>query len=167
MLLRSLARTPSFTVAALLCLALGIGATSAIFSIVNAVVLRPLAYPDSNRLVRIYTEFPTFQTEDCINSGCRIRRSFDLQKSAKSFDLIGASTTTGVNLAGLNRPTRVTATQVSAEVPRMLGVRPFLGRLITKQDDSPGAPTVLMLSYGLCSVCSVATRRSWARKPLS
>jgi putative ABC transport system permease protein len=146
---RSLGRTPSFTIAALLCLALGIGATSAIFSIVNAVVLRPLPYPDSNRLVRIYTEFPTFPNGGLHKFWVSDSEVFDLQKSAKSFDLIGASATTGVNLAGRNQPTRVTATFVSSEVPKMLEVRPFLGRLISKQDDSPGAPTVLMLSYGL------------------
>lgn len=147
--LRSLGRTPNFTIASLLCLALGIGATSAIFSIVNAVVLRPLQYPDSNRLVRIYTEFPTFPNGGLHKFWVSDSEVFDLQKSAKSFDVIGASTTTGVNLAGLNRPTRVAATFVSSEVPRMLGVQPFMGRLISKQDDSPGAPAVLMLSYGL------------------
>ena len=147
--IRSLGRTPSFTVAALLCLALGIGATSAIFSIVNAVVLRPLQYPDSNRLVRIYTEFPTFPNGGLHKFWVSDSEVFDLQKSAKSFDLIGASATTGVNLAGRNQPTRVTATFVSAEIPKMLAVQPLMGRMISKQDDSPGAPTVLMLSYGL------------------
>lgn len=147
--LRSLGRTPNFTIAALLCLALGIGATSAIFSIVNAVVLRPLQYPDSNRLVRIYTEFPMFPNGGLHKFWVSDSEVFDFQKSAKSFDLIGASNTTGVNLAGHNRPTRVAATFVSSEVPKMLGVRPFMGRLISKQDDFPGAPAVLMLSYGL------------------
>jgi putative ABC transport system permease protein len=146
---RSLGRTPTFTVAALLCLSLGIGATSAIFSIVHAVVLRPLQYPDSNRLVRIYTEFPTFPNGGLHKFWVSDSEVFDLQKSAKSFDLIGASATTGVNLAGLNQPTRVTATFVSAEIPKMLGIQPFMGRLISKHDDSPGAPAVLMLSYGL------------------
>lgn len=147
--IRSLGRTPSFTIAALLCLALGIGATSAIFSIVNAVVLRPLQYPGSDRLVRIYTEFPTFPNGGLHKFWVSDSEVFDLQKSAKSFDLIGASATTGVNLAGRNQPTRVTATFMSAQIPQLLGVQPFLGRVISKQDDSPGAPAVLMLSYGL------------------
>src|SRR3984957_18624804 len=146
---RSLARTTSFTIAALVCLALGIGATSAIFSIVNAVVLRPLQYPDSSRLVRIYTEFPTFPNGGLHKFWVSDSEVFDLQKSVKSFDLIGASATMGVNLAGRNQPTRATATFVSAEVPKMLGIRPLMGRLISRQDDSPGAPPVLMLSYGL------------------
>ena len=74
---------------------------------------------------------------------------FDLQRSAKSFESIGASATTGVNLAGVSQPTRVTATFVAAEIPRLLGVQPAMGRLVSKQDDSPGTAAVLMLSYGL------------------
>ena len=147
--IRSLTRTPSFTIAALLCLALGIGATSAIFSIVNAVVLRPLQYPESSRLIRIYTEFPTFPGGGLHKFWVSDAEVFDLQRSAKSFDLLGASATTGVNLAGVNQPTRVTATFVSAEVPKLLAVQPIMGHLIGKQDDSPGAAPVLMLSYGL------------------
>jgi putative ABC transport system permease protein len=147
--IRSLRRTPGFTIAALVCLALGVGATAAIFSVVNAVVLRPLPYPDSNRLVRIYTEFPNFPNGGLHKFWMSDSEVFDLQKSAKSFDLIGASATAGVNLAGLNRPTRVNATLVSAEIPKILGVHPLMGRLISKQDDAPGAPAVVMLSYGL------------------
>ncbi|MGC2658692.1 MAG: ABC transporter permease [Bryobacteraceae bacterium] len=147
--IRSLGRTLSFTIAALLCLALGIGATSAIFSIVNAVVLRPLQYPDSSRLVRIYTEFPNFPNGGLHKFWVSDSEVFDLQKSAKSFDLIGAWATTGVNLAGRDQPTRITASFISAELPQMLGVQPLMGRLINSQDDTPGAPSVLMLSYGV------------------
>jgi hypothetical protein len=111
---RSLGRTPNFTMAALSCLALGIGATSAIFSIVNGVVLRPLPYPESNRLVRIYTEFPTFPNGGLHKFWVSDAEVFDLQKSAKSFDLIGASQSSGVNLGGLHQPTRVSATFVSS-----------------------------------------------------
>jgi putative ABC transport system permease protein len=146
---RSLLRTPGFTIAALICLALGIGATSAIFSIVNAVILRPLQYPESNRLVRIYTEFPKFPGGGLHKFWLTDAEMFDIRKSANSFESVGASYTVGANLAGLNHPTRITATYVSEEVPSLLGVKPMLGHLITKQDDSPGAPPVLMLSYGL------------------
>lgn len=147
--IRSLGRTPSFTIAALLCLALGIGATSAIFTIVNAVVLRPLQYPESDHLVRIYTEFPTFPGGGLHKFWVSDAEVFDLQRSAKSFESIGASATTGVNLAGINQPTRVTATFVSSQIPALLGVKPLMGHLISKQDDQPGAPAVVMLSYGL------------------
>ncbi len=145
---RSLLRVPSFAIAALICLALGIGATSAIFSVVNAVVLRPLPYPDSSRLVRIYTEFPKFPGGGLHKFWVSEPEVFDLQ-NAKSFDSIGAWATTGVNIAGLNQPLRVTTTYESAQVPKMLGVQPILGHSITAEDDVPGAGQVVVLSYGL------------------
>src|SRR5947209_16090562 len=120
--LRSLARTPSFTIAALLCLALGVGATSAIFSIVNAVVLRPLPYPNPNRLVRIYTEFPTFPNGGLHKFWVSEPEIFDL-KAAKSFESIGAWATTGTNIAGVSHPVRVTTSFISAELLPMLSVK--------------------------------------------
>jgi putative ABC transport system permease protein len=147
--IRSLLRTPSFTIAALICLALGIGATSAIFSIVNAVVLRPLPYPNSSRLVRIYTEFPTFPGGGLHKFWVSEPEVFDIKNAVKSFESVGAWSTSGANIAGLNQPARVTTTFVSAEILRLLEVKPILGHFITKTDDVPGAPRVLMLSYGL------------------
>ncbi len=145
---RSLLRTPTFTVAALICLALGIGATSAIFSIVNAVVLRPLPYHDSGALVRLYTEFPTFPNGGLHKFWVSEPEVFDL-KAAKSFQAIGAWATTGATIAGQSRPLRVTTTFVSADLPKLLDAKPLLGHLVTKQDDIPGAPPVVTLSYGL------------------
>ncbi len=145
---RSLVRTPSFTIAALLCLALGIGATSAIFSIVNAVVLRPLPYPNSNRLVRIYTEFPTFPNGGLHKFWVSEPEVFDL-RAAKSFESIGAWATTGTNIAGVSQPVRVTTSFVSAELMQILGVKPLLGHTIAPEQDVPGAAAVVMLSYGL------------------
>jgi putative ABC transport system permease protein len=145
---RSLLRTPSFAIAALICLALGIGATSAIFSIVNAVVLRPLPYPDSGRLVRIYTEFPKFPGGGLHKFWVSEPEVFDL-KNARSFESIGAWATTGVNIAGLNQPLRVTTTFESADIPKLLRVQPMLGHAITPADDVPGAAPVVVLSYGL------------------
>jgi putative ABC transport system permease protein len=143
-----LLRTPSFTLAALLCLALGIGATTAIFSIVNGVLLRPLPYPAPNGLVRLYTEFPTFPGGGLSRFWVSEPEVFDLRK-AKSFDRIGAWATTGVNIAGLDKPLRATATYASSEIFEMLRVAPLRGHLITRADDKPGAPQVLVLSFGL------------------
>jgi predicted permease len=145
---RTLLKAPGFTFAALMCLTLGIGATSAIFSIVDAVVLRPLPYPNSDRLVRIYTEFPTFPGGGLPKFWVSEPEVFDLKNTAKSFEAIGAWDTTTVNLAGVNQPVRATVAEVSAEIPRLLGAKPLLGHLITPGDDRPGAPPVLMLSYG-------------------
>jgi putative ABC transport system permease protein len=147
--IRSLRRTPSFTIAALICLALGIGATSTIFSIVNGVLLRPLPYPDSGRLVRIYTEFPTFPGGGLRKFWVSGPEVFDIKKTVKSFESVGASFARSANIAGLHQPARVTATAVSAEIPKLLKVKPLLGHLLTPSDDTPGAPQVLMLSYGL------------------
>lgn len=146
---RSLLRTPTFTVASLICLALGIGATTAIFSIVDAVILRPLPYRNSNRLVRIYTEFPTFPNGGLHKFWVSEPEVFDLKKAAKSFESIGAWYTTNTNIAGLTQPLRVTTTLVTADLPKLLKAKPLMGHLITKEDDVPGAAPVLMLSYGL------------------
>ena len=145
---RTLRRTPGFTIAALICLTLGIGATSAIFSIVNAVVLAPLPYPDSSRLVRIYTEFPTFPGGGLHKFWVSEPEVFDL-KQAKSFDALGAWVTTGANLAGISQPVRATTTFASADLLKLLHVAPLAGHLITREDDVPGARPVLILSYGL------------------
>jgi len=146
---RSLWRTPTFTIASLLCLALGIGATSAIFTIVNAVVLRPLPYRDPNGLVRIYTEFPTFPNGGLHKFWVSEPEVFDLRNAAKSFQTIGAWVSTGANIAGQTQPLRVTTTYVTAELPKLLAAKPLLGHVITKEDDVPGALPVVMLSYGL------------------
>src|SRR5882724_7644914 len=113
---RSLRRTPSFTIAALICLALGIGATTTIFSIVNGVLLRPLPYPNSGNLVRIYTEFPTFPGGGLHKFWVSEPEVFDIKNAVKSFESVGAWNSDDVNLAGLNQPTRVTATFVTAEI---------------------------------------------------
>jgi putative ABC transport system permease protein len=146
---RTWLRTPSFTLAALLCLALGIGATTAIFSIVNGVVLRPLAYPDSARLVRIYTEFPTFPNGGLHKFWVSEPEVFDLKNAARSFQDIGAWATTGANLSGSSQPMRVNTTYMSADLNHLLEVKPILGHMITTQDDVPHAPPILLLSYGL------------------
>ena len=147
--LRTLLHTPGFTLAALICLALGIGATSAIFSIVNAVVLQPLPYPNSNGLIRVYTEFPTFPGGGLRKFWVSEPEVFDLRSAAKSFESVGAWTIESDNIAGVNQPVRVTTAAVSAEIPRMLHVNPLLGHIITPEDDVPGAPPVVILSYGL------------------
>src|SRR6185437_9718022 len=145
----SLLRTPTFTIASLICLALGIGATAAIFSIVNAVVLRPLPYHDSNRLIRLYTEFPTFPNGGLHKFWVSEPEVFDLKNAAKSFQAIGAWATTGATIAGQTQPLRVSTTYVTADLPKLLDAKPLLGHLVTKEDDIPGAPPVVMLSYGL------------------
>jgi putative ABC transport system permease protein len=145
---RSLLRTRSFTVAALLCLALGIGATTAIFSIVNAVVLRPLPYKGSHDLVRIYTEFPGFPGGGLHKFWVSEPEVFDLQ-TACSFESMGAWTIVGANLSGDERPIRVTTAYVSSQILPMLRVAPELGQWIPPDSDKPGALQTVVISEAL------------------
>src|SRR5215475_5899016 len=107
--IRMLWRSKAFTAAALLCLALGIGATTAIFSVVNAVVLRPLPYRDPERLVRMYTEFPTFPNGGLRRFWVSAPEFLDLRRDLKSWETLDAWTVGGVNLGGGHEPVRLTA----------------------------------------------------------
>ena len=147
---RMLASSPGFTATAILCLALGIGATSAIFSVVHAVLLRPLGYREPGRLVRLYTEFPL------ASAGGGMRRFWisppeylELAHDLKSWESLDAWNTTGLNLAGATDPIRVTSTFVTGGLFASLGTAPELGRAIMPADDVAGAPRVIVISHGL------------------
>lgn len=144
--LRSLRRTPSFTLAALLCLALGIGATTTIFSIVNAVLFRPLPYPRPEQLTRLYTEFLDFPGGGLHKFWVSEPEVFELKK-AHSFSQVGAWAIAGTNLATGTEPVRVTTGYVSADLLAELQVQPMLGRTISVTDDQPGGPKVVLLSH--------------------
>src|ERR1700675_2531508 len=100
---RMLAKNPGFTAAAVLCLTLGIGATTGIFSVVNAVLLRPLPYANPNRLVRLYTEFPTWPNGGLRKFWTSGPEYFDLRRDLKSWSSLDAFATTGSNIAGLTQ----------------------------------------------------------------
>ncbi|MEO8128181.1 MAG: ABC transporter permease [Bryobacteraceae bacterium] len=147
--LRLLKRSPGFAAAAVMCLALGIGATTAIFSVVNAVILRPLPYAAPEQLVRIYTEFPTFPNGGLRRFWVSPPEYVDLKRDLKSWESIGGWTNSGVNFSGGNEPIRVTASNVTGGLLTSLGVAPLLGRLPTAADDVDGAPLVAVISSGL------------------
>src|ERR1700676_3407175 len=132
-----LAKSPGFTAAAVVCLALGIGATSAIFSVVHAVLLRPLGYRNPERLVRLYTEFPTFPNGGLRRFWTSPPEYDELAHDLRSWESLDAWTTGGVNLAGAADPIRVTSAGVTGGLFSALGVSPELGRAITPQDDIP------------------------------
>ncbi|HKJ92901.1 MAG TPA: ABC transporter permease [Longimicrobiales bacterium] len=144
--LRMLRKSPGFTAVALLTLALGIGANSAIFSVVNGVLLEPLPYRQSDRLAYIYSQFPTLGFDEFWVSPPEYR---DLQERALSFQSIGAWRTGRVNVAGADNPLRVTAAVVSAEFFTTLGVSPILGRPFNTDEDTPNGPAVAVISRGL------------------
>jgi len=144
-----LAKSPGFTAAAVICLALGIGATSAIFSVVHAVLLRPLGYRDPGRLVRLYTEFPKFPNGGLRRFWTSPPEYAELKRDLASWESLDAWTTGGVNLAGAADPIRVTGASVTGGLFPSLGVSPELGRAITPQDDIPGAPVAVVISHDL------------------
>ena len=147
--LRMLARNPGFTAAAVACLALGIGATTAIFSVVNAVILRPLPYAQSPRLVRVFTEFPTFPNGGLRHFWASPPEYLELKRETKSWDALEGWVNGGVNLAGNAEPVRAQATFVTGGMLSLLGAQPILGRLISPADDAPNAPNTAVLSYAL------------------
>ena len=147
--LRQLSKNPGFTVVTVLCLALGIGATSGIFSVVNAVLLRPLPYVHPERLSRVYTEFPTFPNGGLRRFAFSAPEYLDLHRDATSWETVEAWLRSAVNLAGEQEPTRVTAAIVTGGMLEMLGVPPLSGRLLTRADDEPGAPLTANISFGL------------------
>jgi putative ABC transport system permease protein len=147
--LRVLSKNPSFTAAAVLCLALGIGATTAIFSVVNAVVLRPLPYAQAGRLVRVFTEFPNFPNGGLRHFWLSPPEYLDLKRDAKSYEQIEGWVNGGVNLAGVSEPVRAQAGYVTGGLFNMLGIQPMMGRLLTPADDDPNSPATAVVSYGL------------------
>jgi len=142
--IRMLGKSPGFTAASIVCLALGIGATTAIFSIVNAVLLRPLPYANADRLIRLYSEFPTFK-----KFWISVPEYIELKRDSKAWESFEAWVNGGANLTGGNEPIRVTACYVTGGLLPSLGVSPILGRVPNPQDDAPTAPATVALSYGL------------------
>lgn len=146
---RMLVKNPGFTAAALLCLTLGIGATTGIFSVVDAVLLRPLPYAHPERLVRVYTEFPSFPGGGLRRFWTSAPEFLDLRRDTKSWETLDVWDADGANIAGVIQPVRVTASFVSGNLLNGLGVSPMMGRLIAPADDEHGAPVVADISYGL------------------
>jgi predicted permease len=146
--LRMMRKNLGFTAAAVLCLTLGIGATTGIFTVVNAVLLRPLPYSHPEQLIRVYTEFPTFPNGGLPRFWTSAAEFFDLRRDTRSWASLDAWSVSGTNLGGKNQPVRITAAFVSGGVLESLGVAPVAGRLISPSDDMPGAPLVADISYG-------------------
>ena len=145
---RMMRKNLGFTTAAVLCLMLGIGATTGIFTVVNAVLLQPLPYSHPEQLVRVYTEFPTFPNGGLHRFWTSGPEFLDLRHDTHSWASLDAWITGGANLAGKAQPVRVTAAYVSGGLLETLGVGPVNGRLISQTDDAPGAPVVADISYG-------------------
>jgi putative ABC transport system permease protein len=142
--LRQLIKAPSFTIVAILTLALGIGACTAIFSVVNTVLLSPLDYPDPARLVIIReTQLPKFP-EFSVSPPNYI----DWEKQAKSYEYLAATTSASLNLTGEGEPQRLIGVKATAHYFDVYGVKPILGRMLLPEEDAVGKNHVVVLSYG-------------------
>ena len=145
---RMMRKNLGFTTAAVLCLMLGIGATTGIFTVVNAVLLQPLPYSHPEQLIRVYTEFPTFPNGGLHRFWTSGPEFQDLRRDTHSWASLDAWITGGANLAGKTQPVRVTAAYLSGSLLETLAVAPVAGRLISQTDDVPGARVVADISYG-------------------
>ena len=144
--LRAFAAAPGFTVAAVLSLALGIGANSAIFSVANALLLRPLPYQDPDRLVILWNRSPGLGiTEDWFSTA----QYFDVKADSRAFEQVAIALGANANLTGDGPPERVGTIRASSNLLPMLGVTPALGRLFASEEDTQSPSTAAILSHGL------------------
>jgi putative ABC transport system permease protein len=150
---RGLRKSPGFTLAVILTLALGIGANTAIFSVVDQLLLRPLPYPNGDELVTIYETLhdrgllePTIgRTRNIVSPA----NWLDWQRDSRTLSQLAAWRSGTATLTGVGSPARLNTQLVSAEFFPLLGVRPLFCRTISMDDDRPNAPRVVVLSHHL------------------
>jgi putative ABC transport system permease protein len=142
---RGLRRSPTFTAFSLLVLALGIGITTIIFSVVESVLVRPLPFREPDRLMMLEEKwlprFPRFEASplDFVS----------WQQHTTSFSGLAAFRDGSYNLTGTDRPERLRGQRITANLPSLLGVEPILGRTFTREEDTDGGPWAALLGYGL------------------
>jgi putative ABC transport system permease protein len=142
---RALFKSAGFSAAVVLTLAVGIGANTAIFSVVDQLLLRPLPYPAGERLVMVQE---TFQDFGAVGTNTVSPANWlDWQRESRTLQTLAAWRTTNYTLTGTGAPRRVNAQLVSAEFFSLLGVQPLLGRAIEARDDRPNAPQTAVLSH--------------------
>jgi len=142
---RSLRRRPGFAITAVLSLALGIGVTTAIFTVLNAVALRPLPYPDAEKLIWMTTILKKNSTDEVTLTG----HFLEWRRQNRSFtDLAGYNYQTR-NLTGLDEPSQLPSAKASASLLPLLGIQPILGRNFLKKEDYKGRDQVVLLANGL------------------
>jgi len=144
--LRTTVKSRGLTAVIVLSLALGIGANTAIFSVANALLLKPLPYPDPDRLAVLWLRSPGIGIpQDWPSPGEYI----DIQTQNHSFEEVSISQGASFTLTGRDQPERVEGLRTSSNLFRMLGAKPLLGRLLLPEDDKPGQPRIAILTSGL------------------
>jgi putative ABC transport system permease protein len=139
---RSVLRSRFVTVMAVLALALGIGVTTAVFSIFNGVLLRPLPFPSPDQLVMVFDTQPS-----CATCPASFPKYLDWKTRSSVFAVIGGSMNSSATLTGQGEPVRVPGVQATASLVHVFGVMPRLGRWYTEQEDQFGGPLVVVLSH--------------------
>ena len=152
---RALWKSPTTTIGAMLALALGIGATTTMFGLLSAVALRPLPYPESDRLVELWGNVERQVVE---RRGTSIPDYLDWKANSASFDLFSAWSGNGFIVYGNGAPERISGETVAGEYFAALGVEPLLGRALTSADDAPDAPLAAVIGEQLWN-------RSFGRAP--
>src|SRR5262249_23663244 len=142
--LRRLARSPGFTAITLLTLAVGIGANTAIFTVVESVLLKPLPYPNANELVGVWHAAPSLNLPELNMSPANY---FVYREQGRAFTDLGLYQNNAVAVTGAGEPERVDSLSVNDGFLPVLGVHAALGRLFTHADDVPGAPATVVLSH--------------------
>src|SRR5688572_927923 len=142
--LRGFGRNPGFFLAAVLSLALGVGANTAIFSVASALLLRPLPYPDAGRLVILWNRSPGLGiTEDWFSSA----QYFDVKNAGSGLEQVAIAYGANENLTGDGEPERISTLRVSSNLLPMVGVKPALGRLFTAEEDTQSPATSAILGH--------------------
>ena len=153
---RSIWKSPATTIGAILALALGLGATTMIFGLFNAVLLRPLPYPQAERLVEI---FGTVQREHTERRGTSFPDFFDWRDRSKSYDGMAAWISSGFIIYGAGQPELVRAEIIDGPYFELLGVQAVAGRMFLDSDHRPGASPVAVIGERLASSPSLVSRR--------
>ena len=144
---RQLRKSPGFAAVAVITLALGIGANTAIFSVVNGVLLRPLAFRDPDRLVRIWHTPPQRSFPGIPTFAVSPANYLDWQTQNHVFEQVSVAGYHGFTLSGVDKPEQLEGSGVSANFFSTLGVQPMLGRVFTQDEDQPGHSNVVVLSH--------------------
>jgi hypothetical protein len=144
-IVRRLGRTPMFTAITLITLAVAIGANTVIFSVVDGVLIKALPYPDPDRLIGVWYSAPGVGIKDA-NMAAFLY--FIGREQNKTLEDIGVYNGDSLNVTGIGEPEHISGVDVTSGTLPILRVKPVLGRVFTRNDDSPGTPATVMLSYG-------------------
>ncbi len=162
--LRVLRKSPGFTAAAVVLLALGIGANTAIFSVVDAVLLRPLPFPDAARLVKVAHVPPPRSFPGMTMFAVSPANYLDWRRQSRSFESMAAYAPASFTLTGVDQPEPVSGSAVSADFFAVLRARPAAGRFFLPEEDQPGRGNVVVLSHSFWQSHFAANPRVVGRK---